>query len=236
MNGYISADEIISRAVGGLDIQDVNYSLDNMYRDIFDGELEIGTRGIALARKECMLDLKEYRAQLPNDFFQLISVSTGKNCLARPSNADFTLFHNDSPYLADRCDWYGEHRFYINQNFIDLDKKEGRIGIAYFAAPRDAQNRPLVVEKHARAVASYLQYRMIRTRYLLGKVPQHIYESIKGEWTWEKNQCQRTDDMPNLQDMREIGAIVTAHYPNSNQWGYYGYWDGAGISDTFQQT
>lgn len=240
MNESIPIDEVVNMALNDLDLPDISLSMDKMYPWAFWAEINIGTRGLSLPRKECILDISEYRGLLPRDFYQLIGVKHG-GAICQYSGRDFRLFSNSSAYLAtpysglntdsdssfsyslDReCyhnGWgWSPVKFNINSNYIDLTLKDGQVGFAYFSVPMDAEGRITVVRKHAEAISTYLKYKLLSTRYFANKLPEHIYKNAKLEWMEAKMRAKVVDDSPTLPELDYISSMMRnqTKYPNRN--------------------
>jgi hypothetical protein len=210
MNNTIPVIEVINMALNDIDIPDVSMYEDRMYQWAFWAELTIGTRGLSLPRKECVLDVVNFRARLPKDFFQIEAVKHG-SCLAWYTDRSFRLFNDLSPHLAQvgQCDTkFFPISFNINSNFINCTLKDGQIGIAYYAAPFDSEGRACVIRKHADAVSCYIKYKFLSGRYFGAKIPEHIYKNSKQEWIEAMNRARVDDDAPTTPVMDKVAAMM----------------------------
>lgn len=231
MNERISVDEVITMAVNDLDLQTTSYDLDKMYEWAFWAELAIGSRGNSFIKKECELTVTNYRATLPSDFFQLVALQNGHGSMPEYNGRDFTLFSQDSPYLADRslavpavASNYNfqdatsrAFKFTINSNYLDISLNNGKVGISYYAIPVDAEGRVTICAKHANAVSHYLQYKLIRSLYMKDKISRQVYMDAKAEWKELNLQAYTDDEMPTLPELDYAASIWNNRIPFPNR-------------------
>lgn len=221
MNYAVRLDELINRVLDDLEVPDISIYTDRLYRYAFDAERSIGTRGLSYPRKEQVLDVINYRAVLPRDFFQLEAVSHGTNPICEYTGRDFRLFNLTSPYLAQPYNGQSTPtngninaqtptaiKFNINSDYLNVTLESGQIGIAYYAMPIDLDGKVLIPEKHANAVSLYMQYKIMKPRMVAGKMSLAVYTELKNEWKEARNMAKCDDDSPTLPEMDMIAGIM----------------------------
>lgn len=229
MEDRVGADVVIALVINELGLSNVSRDLDSFYQWAFFAEMKIGSFGKSFIRKECTLDVEEYRAKLPIDFYQLVAVKTGQEYPEFNGN-DFRFFHNSSAYLSDKGQSqsrmrsntkdtiYGSnYKFSINSNYIDINLQTGRIGIVYYAIPMNDSGVFTISKGHEDAVSKYIQYMHIRKKYLNDKASRSAYMDLKEEWERACAQAYVNDDFPSLQEMDYAGMILNNHFPSFNR-------------------
>ncbi len=91
----VSLRRIIGNVIDKLELQDVSSKISKMAAWAVDAELKIGSRN-SYTKHECELDIKNYRACLPDNFVRMIAVKKGNDHLD-VTMKDFRQFHKGSP-------------------------------------------------------------------------------------------------------------------------------------------
>lgn len=238
INHRVSVKTIVANVIRNLQLRHL-HDYTPFYEWALEGELKIGTRDV-LVKKECALEIKNHRARLPKDFFQLVSIKVGTG-FAEWTNREFTLFHKDDPTLADRRDVNLDSnnqanfdlstaelnldtrtipiRFSIDNHYIHFSiNKEGRFGIAYWAMPLDKEGIPMVLNTHMDAIEAYCAWKYKTADYVNGKIPQHVYKELENRWVWLCGQARGNDALPDPQEMEYISDMIWNQFlPVENQ-------------------
>lgn len=220
----ISVDTVIGMVINDLDLPTVSKDIDKMYQWAFWAEMLIGSNEKSLIRVECVLDVEDYRAKLPKDFYKIIAIGVG-GTYPEYSGRDFRFFSRESAYTQDTLPYnvYGhvpsvsptngsEFKFTINSQYVDINMKEGELSIAYYAYPVDENGCFCIAKGHELAVASYLLYMLVRSRYYAGKISRDRY--IDAQSDWERRCAQAgVDDSWNNAEIEYAGVIWNSNVP-----------------------
>lgn len=222
----LSAKTLIAQAVRDMDLKSATRRTDAMEEWAFEAEVLIGTNDSYL-RKECELDIVNYRAALPKDFYKLISVKRGDDYWEY-TGRDFKLTNkgagnsesngNNSNNLADRRSFDSLHninnpvinnlaKWYIADGYLNVTMPDGSVGIAYRAYPIDQNGVPMIHPNHAEAVTAYLIYKYYYPDWIKGKVPQRVFGELKNRWLELARNARGRDNMPSRREMDHIGYI-----------------------------
>lgn len=87
----LNGKTLIAQAVRDMDLSNATRRMDAMEEWVFEAEVLIGSNESYL-RKECELDVENYRAALPKDFYKLIAVKKGDQYFEY-TGRDFKLFN-----------------------------------------------------------------------------------------------------------------------------------------------
>jgi hypothetical protein len=189
------------------------------------------------------LDIVDYKAKLPCDFFKLEQIAVngysatyagntfhhildGCMCTIDSTTEEAASIFTDSlgnefSNLAGG-NQYGlqqPYTFDINDNFITLNVQEGKVCIAYQAIPIDKDGFPMIPDKESykTAVVKYitmmLDYQMWRT----GKIADKVFQHSEKEWLWYCGQAKGDGNMPNLDKMEQIKKQFIKLIPNIDQ-------------------
>src|ERR1017187_9727443 len=149
MSIRIPIDQLISQVGDLMPGMDISQEVDKIIRYAFIFERKVGTANGSYEHKECVLDINNYRGQLPRDFYKMNAVKTGKCAFAKFTGAAFYMYNQNSPYLANRENWtdgsglllspyyWGNATYNITGQFLDLSINIPQVGISYMALPLD---------------------------------------------------------------------------------------------------
>lgn len=232
MSRKISVDEVFSLLVNLMPGIDISQEKDKCYQWIKQSILRIGTRDVALPHKECTIDITNFRGDLPSDFYKIIAVKTDAYTYARYTGESFVYFDKSSPYLANGGFNgfsvpfnYGVSKYYISGRVINIAPSPPKVGLSYTAIPLDSKGLPLCDELHGQAIATYLRYQIIASRYFSEKIGRAIYLDAKQEWETERTRAQYIDDQISPDEAEYVGTIFSHHFgaPDinyGNTWGF----------------
>jgi hypothetical protein len=191
------------------------------------------------------LDIQNYRAELPCDFYHLEQIAvngaparyatgtfhhllSGSCCgvSTDASGADVFIdnFGNvfspqSSSYLGSTSS--GQITFDINNNYLTLSCKEGKVCIAYLAFPTDCDGYPEIPDEMSYKVAikKYLMMKMSSIEWR--KDPSNagkraIFEYDNNEWMWYAGKASSNAKMPSIDQMESLKNQLVRMIPNVN--------------------
>jgi hypothetical protein len=213
----IPARTAIASAVRDLDIDNPNSKINAMLEWTREAISFIGNKDSYL-RRECELEIENYRAELPSDCVEIIDVKIG-SMFPEYTGRSFRLFNKDSNNLADRTsgqslthdyteNWQSDKtKFTVENGWINLTASSGTIGLAYRAFPFDEEGEPTIHISQLEAVTAYLIYMFLKARAYTGKTPMNVYKDAEQRWFWLANNARGKGSMPTRAEMDRAGAI-----------------------------
>lgn len=96
------------------------------------------------------------------------------------------------------------HVYYIQNDAININIREGCLAVVYDAIPVDSRNYPLIKNTiyHREACVAYIVMKMNYPRLLRGEINENTFAFIKREWISSMMKA-RSDDKMMTQDQRE---------------------------------
>ena len=215
----VSVKRIIANVARDLMLDDVSLHIDSMIEWSGEAEAFIGSFD-TYEKKECEIDVDNYRAELPCGFYQLISLKVGDKFMEM-TNRDFRHFRkgtystNGNLAVAESA---GEYKYSLDNHFIHISGlKSGKIGISYLGVPLDEEGFPMIHEGHEPAITSYIIWKMTLPRYIDGKVSLHVYQNLENRWLNLCGQARGHDNMPDTKEMEYIAAVFQQLIPPPTQ-------------------
>ena len=152
----------------------------------------------AFEEKVANIDIKNYRGQLPCDFFQEIQV---KN----PRGVEYismeTPFHSKLAFT-----------YKIQGDVIITSTKDVDLCMAYRAIKVDDEGYPLIPDNgsFARALETYIQKRYFTILFNNGKLALPILQNVQNEYSFYVGQAQSDLIRPSVDQMQSITNMWTS--------------------------
>lgn len=144
----------------------------------------VGVPGIFTEKVE-VLNVENYRALLPEDFYQINQVrTTGGNYFR----------HAGDTFHTHKCcnnSMYGDLTYKIQGGVIITSIEEGCIEIAYQAIQVDEEGYPMIPDNSSftRALIAYIKLDQFRTLFDQGKLQQQVFQNAQQEYAWAAGDC-----------------------------------------------
>lgn len=192
------------------------------------------------------LDIQNYRAELPCDFYHLERIAVN----GLPARYSGNSFHHllsgeccgttiTSPATDIFIDNFGNQfspqsanpegvpvsdsiTFDINNNYLTLSIQKGKVCIAYMAFPTDKEGFPMLPDDINYRVA-VRQYLVQRIRYIQwSKDPsdrgkQALFAYDEKEWLWYVGKATNAAKMPHLEQMESLKNQIIRLIPSINE-------------------
>jgi hypothetical protein len=212
----ISSKTVAAQLVRDYDIDNPNRIINAVLEWSREALVYIGTKE-SFERKECVITVENYRAELPYDFYKLIDVKMGENYL-EISNRSFRMTSKNDSDLADRTAGQSLdnktstpisnfNKFNIENGLIYTTAQSGTLGVSYYAFPFDDDGDITVDISQLEAVTAYCKYMFLESRTITGKVPYRIYKNAEQRW-WSLCGKSRGDNvMPSRAEAERLGSI-----------------------------
>jgi hypothetical protein len=235
-HGRLNIKTIIANVIRDAQLNDVNHLIDSMIEWAYEAETLIGSYDTFI-RKECEIDIKNYKARLPHDFYQFISFKVD-GIYPEVTNRDYRLFHKDSANLASgsndsqaldllnlgtafAVDGTQINRFKmsIENGYIHVSgvKDLTKGGLAYLSFDLDEDGYPLVKEGHEKAVVAYILWKLKTPDWMNGYVSQSVYDRLEQRWYWLCGQARGDDEMPDSKQLEYIASLYQQLLPLPNK-------------------
>lgn len=156
----------------------------------------------AFTTKEIELDIKDYRAFLPKDFYKVEGVYKNNERIAQRVGVRHSKY-NDHHY-GTTLDYK------IQGNVILTSFKEGKLTLRYLATPLDESGYPLIKDdaKYIRALESYIKMKQYSILYDTGKINGNSLQDARQQYAWHVGQAQSS-----MIDIDTMEAFVRANGP-----------------------
>lgn len=145
--------------------------------------------------------IKDYRGQLPCDFYEVIQVKDPKGVAYISAEGNF---QNKLAFT-----------YSIKGNVIFTSTKDTPVCVAYRAIMVDEEGFPLVPDNGTfpRALELYIQKRYFTILFNSGKIAQNVLQNIQQEYAFYVGQAQSDLVRPNLDQMQSITNIWNTLIP-----------------------
>ena len=134
-----------------------------------------------------ILNIVNYRAALPCDFYKMIQVRTDKNQVFRYSTDSFHFSE-----CKDLNRSITDFTYKIQGNIIYTSLDEGKIEIVYEAIETDSDGYPIIPDNSSftRALESYIKKYWFTILFDEGKIAFKSLENAQQEYAWNVGDCQ----------------------------------------------
>ncbi len=168
--------------------------------------------------KTQQLEIKDYRAQLPCDFHEMIQVRTNQEKCGHYVGGVFR-YSTDNFHMSEVKHESPDLTYKIQGRVIYTSIKEGTIEIAYRAMPVDDEGYPLVPDKSSftRALELYIKKQCFTILFDLGKINQAVFANVQQDYAWAVGQAQSDLIRPSIDEMQSITNALNTLLPRVNQ-------------------
>lgn len=147
----------------------------------------VGVPSMFMEKTE-IVEVKNYRAKLPCDYYQMIQVRKINGPAFRYSSDSFHMSEckdNNKRDLADLT-------YKIQGNLIYTSIEEGEIELSYEAIATDSEGYPLLPDNSSftRALELYIKKQWFTILFDLGKINPNVLQNVQQEYAWAVGDCQ----------------------------------------------
>lgn len=136
------------------------------------------------------VEIKNHKAMLPCDFYQMIQVRDhhrhGHNeCVYRYATDTFHMSHHNHECESDLT-------YKIQGNIIFTSNKCGEIEISYMAIPTDVDGYPMIPDNssYIRALKAFIKKEWFTILFDSGKIRGDVLQNAQQEYSWAAGDCQ----------------------------------------------
>ena len=147
----------------------------------------VGVPSMFMEKTE-VVEVKNYRAKLPCDYYQMIQV--------RKINGPTFRYSSDSFHMSECKDSNGRDladlTYKIQGNIIYTSIEEGEIELSYEAIATDSEGYPLLPDNSSftRALELYIKKQWFTILFDLGKISPAVLQNVQQEYAWAVGDCQ----------------------------------------------
>lgn len=153
------------------------------------------------------LEVKNHKALLPCDFYQMNQVKLLGNC---PERSKVFRYTTDSFHLEDKYHGKSIDLTYMIQNSVIFTSiEDGEIEISYQAVMTDNDGYPLIPDNgsFANALELYIKLKVFTYLFDTGKISQAVYQNTQQEYSWAVGQASNQLKMVTLDQMESLSNI-----------------------------
>ena len=138
--------------------------------------------------KTVIIEVNNYRAMLPCDYYKIIQIR-------KPGGPTFR-YSSDSFHMSEYKDFnnrpISDLTYKIQGNIIYTSIEKGEIEIAYKAIAVDDEGYPLLPDNSSftRALGLYIKKEHFTVLFDTGKIDFRVLENTKKEYSWAVGDCQ----------------------------------------------
>lgn len=194
MSGYISIKQILDDLLAHPLLRDL--SLERAVDHAVHFIRIVGMPKLFSEKVET-IKIENYRALLPDDYYNIIQV--------REAKSNTLLKHSiDSYHMGDEK--MNTNSYKIQGNIIYSSLREGELEVSYKALLIDEEGYPLIPDNSSfiKALELYIKKHYFTVLFDLGKISQQVLNNTQQEYAWYVGQCQSDLVRPTLDEMKSI--------------------------------
>ena len=170
------------------------------------------------------LEIKDYRAQLPCDLYEINQIrfldKGNKEIYFRYSTDNF---HMDTGRHFDRD--YRGFTYKVQNSCIITSIREGKITLSYKAFPMDDEGYPLIPDNssYSKALELYIKLQYFTILFDLGKIQPQVLQNTQQQYCWYVGQAQTDLIRPTLDQMESLSNMWNKLLPDTTRDHQTGY-------------
>lgn len=135
--------------------------------------------------KTAVVNIKQYRAILPCDYYQMIQVRKVDGPTFRYSTDSFHTSESNGKELTDLT-------YKIQGSMIYTSIEKGDVELSYEAIATDSEGYPLLPDNSSftRALELYIKKQWFTILFDLGKITAQVLQNVQQEYAWAVGDCQ----------------------------------------------
>lgn len=194
-----------------------------MLRDIpFETAVEYTVDFISLmgtpaiySEKTAIVEIEDWRGQLPCDFHQMIQVRAADTCkhiTYRESGHSFHMSPN-KPINS------GEYTYKLQNSVIFTSTKNTDLEIAYRAFAVDDEGYPLLPDNTSflRGLENYIKLQWFTIKFDMGEIPQQVMMNTQQEYAWAAGDAQSEFSRLDLDKAETLFNSFKTLLPRNNE-------------------
>lgn len=168
-----------------------------------------------ISDKCCTVGQRTFQEDLFEDSFRNVTIDG--NVITGPN-----VFTNN-PVSGNGPTTYMPITYDINDDFITLSVKEGKVCIAYLQYPLDDEGFPLIpdLQEYKEFVAAYLIFKFLKRGWYVGTHDERMYRDAEKDYMWKAGAASSRIKMPDVDKMQSIMNQVVKLKPNMNAYEHF---------------
>ena len=140
----------------------------------------------AFMENTAVVEIKNYRGELPNDYMDMIQVRTTTNPVV------YYRYTSDTFHTSGNKVHSAPYTYKVQGDYIFTSEKDTTIEIAYLAIETDECGLPVLPDnaKFIRAIEAYIKYKHFTVLFDCGKITGQVLEKADQEYCWAVGACQ----------------------------------------------
>jgi hypothetical protein len=140
----------------------------------------------AFMENTAVVEIKNYKGELPSDYMEMVQVRTTTNPVV------YYRYTSDTFHKSGNRVHSAPYTYKVQGNFIFTSEKDTTIEIAYLAIETDECGLPVLPDnaKFIRAIEAYIKYKHFTVLFDCGKITGQILEKADQEYCWAVGACQ----------------------------------------------
>lgn len=205
---YISVREVLARATRHPLMQDLDLEAGVQYTLDFFGLMGLPD---VHENKVAVVDIHEYRGELPCDVISIIQVKNVHTDRAMRSMTDSFNEHSNGINSEDT--------FKAQGNYIFTSFKEGQVLVAYESVKTDEDGLPMLVDHpiFLRALEEYIKVQRFTALFDCGKIRGDILQHAEQQYAWYAGKCVNAFLVPSVSEMQSISGMMHRLIPSRNE-------------------
>lgn len=210
---YISIKLIMDRVTRNELLKDIPFETVVDYTQEF---IRIVGMPKAFIEKTAIVDINQYRGELPCDFYDIIQVRTAK----KQGHHQHTFrYSTDSFHMSPEKPRWSDLTYKIQGNCIFTSIEKGAIEIAYRAMPIDEDGYPLIIDNssYSKALELYIKLQCFTALFEQGKISGQVLDRTEQQYDWYVGQAQTDLIRPNIDQMQSLSGMWNKLLPDVQQ-------------------
>lgn len=166
--------------------------------------------------KTALVEINEYRGELPCDFYEMIQVRT-----AAPKGEHGHAFRytTDSFHMSPHHHKHSDLTYKLQGNCIFTSIRKGMVEIAYRAMPIDDEGYPLIPDNSSfsRALELYIKLQWFTIQFDMGKINSQVLSNTQQQYAWAVGQAQTDLIRPSIDQMTAITNMWNKLLPDTTK-------------------
>lgn len=178
----------------------------------------VGTPAI-FENKIAIIDIENYRGDLPEDYYQMIQVRNAEDkIVARHTTDTFHLSENKSTLPNELTPF----TYKIQGNVIYSSMEKGKLEISYEAILLDEDNIPLIPDNSSftRALGWYIKKEWYTILFEQGKISQQVLYNTQQEYAWSVGDCQTEFNRLSIDKAESLANMWKSFIARDNEHSY----------------
>jgi hypothetical protein len=210
---FISVNYAIRKIINNLGINDKEVALDDYIEWIGEALQYIGSY-YQYCEKPAIIEIEDYKGELPCDFCKLISIKNGYDNLR--NNFNKQLIGNNTQVLNKAK--HSERDYNLNGDVITVSFRKGTLHIQYLAIPLDSDGLPMIPDdiNYLDAMVWKCAYQLSIRGYTFKSAQLNNFQWVEAKWNRYCLQARTSLNSPDLDALERIKNIVVRFKPDLN--------------------